>query len=406
MTRPDPSTRITIIDALRGFALAGIVLVHMTENYLGAAAPETFTEGTHDGVLDYIVDGLVILFLRGKFFALFSFLFGLSFFIQMDRSHARGIDFRGRFVWRLVLLLIIGYLHHLFYRGDILTIYATLGLFLIPFYKIKNTYIWAIAAILFLGLGRFVVFTVNPQMQLFLEGDFSPMGAETLAYYQLLKNGELWAVMWDNATVGMLSKLDFQLGILSRGYLTFGFFLLGLYVGRDRWFKRFRDKTLPLTNLMWTGGILFCVGIALAALGFAQMGPEVTFDNWNAMIGLTGMDLNNLGMTLIIFVLFIWAYRKSFWERLLRSFAPYGRMALTNYVVQSLLGTFLFYGWGLGYLGEIPNRYTFLMGFAIIGLQMVLSHWWLKVFHYGPLEWLWRSATYLKWYPLMKSRTA
>jgi len=77
-------------------------------------------------------------------------------------------------------------------------------------------------------------------------------------------------------------------------------------------------------------------------------------------------------------------------------------MALTNYVAQSLIGTFLLYGWGLGYLGELRNIYTFLMALVLIALQMLVSNWWLKRFHYGPLEWLWRSLTHTKIYPFMR----
>ncbi|MEO0526488.1 MAG: DUF418 domain-containing protein, partial [Bacteroidota bacterium] len=133
--------RIEIIDALRGFSLAGIVIVHMVENYVGAPTPEHVMDATRAGIADYIVDGFIAVFLRGKFFALFSFLFGLSFFIQINNAEKQGNRFAGRFLWRLLILFGIGYLHHLFYRGDILTIYAVLGIFLIPFHRIGNKWI-------------------------------------------------------------------------------------------------------------------------------------------------------------------------------------------------------------------------------------------------------------------------
>ncbi|MBT8300867.1 MAG: DUF1624 domain-containing protein, partial [Maribacter sp.] len=113
--------RIEIIDALRGFSLAGIVVVHFVENFIGSAVPQNVLEGLHVGPLDYVVDAFIALFLRGKFFGLFSFLFGLSFFIQMDNAQEKGTFFGPRFLWRLVILLLIGGLHHMFYRGDILT---------------------------------------------------------------------------------------------------------------------------------------------------------------------------------------------------------------------------------------------------------------------------------------------
>lgn len=403
MATENKPARITIIDALRGFALAGIVLVHMTENYIGGPTTEDFITTTHSGILDYIVDGFVLLFLRGKFFALFSFLFGLSFFIQLDRSETNSADFKKRFLWRLVILFIIGYAHHLFYRGDILTIYAILGVLLVPFHKASNKVVLATAAVLLIGLFRFLIFGLNPEIHWLMDGDYSPGGADTRAYYELLQSAGILEVFKSNATEGMLMKMDFQLGVISRAYLTLGFFLLGLYIGRERWFQRFRDPALPLGNLMWTGGIMFVVGIALAGFGFFKSGPEAQLESWYAMVGLTGMDINNIGMTIIIFVLFIWGYRKKFWEKILAGFAPYGRMALSNYVLQSVIGTFVFYGWGLGYIGELTNRWTFLLGILLIALQMVFSKWWLNRFHYGPLEWAWRSITHFKRYPMTKS---
>ncbi len=129
--------RIVIIDALRGFALAGVALVHMTEQYIASAPTDNLMEVTN-GTFDNILSGIIGFFIMGKFFALFSILFGLSFFIQMESAANRGQNFAGRFLWRVFLLFMIGYIHQIFYKGDILTIYALLAPFLIPFYKINN----------------------------------------------------------------------------------------------------------------------------------------------------------------------------------------------------------------------------------------------------------------------------
>ena len=148
--------RLVLVDAIRGFALAGVCLVHMTEQYLGGPTPEGFMEGIN-GIPDMVVDGLIAFFIRGKFFALFSLLFGLSFSIQMASAAARGQDFSWRFLWRAVLLFGIGYVHQLFYRGDILTIYALLTPFLIPFHKLNNRWLLGVAAICFLSSILFIV---------------------------------------------------------------------------------------------------------------------------------------------------------------------------------------------------------------------------------------------------------
>ena len=402
MALPITKNRIEIIDALRGFSLAGIVLVHVVENYVGAPTPENTMQLTHQGIADNILDGFIFLFLRGKFFALFSFLFGLSFFIQMDRANAKGSDFRLRFLWRLLILLAIGFLHHLFYRGDILTIYAVLGIFLIPFYKMSNKWILGVAAILFLGLGRYIVFVLTNGDNLFMGGEFSPNSPIIRNYFDIIKNGSLFEVFYANATEGHLMKMDFQLGVFSRGYLTFAFFLLGLYVGRQKFFQHFLEQKKLIKKIALWSIALFVVSLGLTIVLFSQLGPNVTFDNWIAMGGLTAMDLNNVAMTFMILALFVHLYGKRKPKKLLSEFAPYGRMALTNYVFQSIIGTFFFFGWGLGFLGEIRNIYTFLMAIGIILLQMAISKWWLRNFYYGPLEWIWRSLTHFKRYPLRR----
>ena len=394
-----------IVDALRGFSLAGIVIVHMVENYIGAPTPEGALEATHIGIPDYIVDGIIFLFLRGKFFALFSFLFGLSFFIQMDKAHQKGQDFRMRFLWRLLILLAIGYLHSLFYRGDILTIYALLGVLLIPFFNLKNSWVLGISTLLFLGLGRFVVFLVYGGANLFMEGDFSPSSPEIITYFDILRNGSLLDVFQTNAWKGHLMKLDFQFGVFSRGYLTFGFFLLGLLFGRIEFFRNYLVLTSKVKKgIYWSIGLFF-VSFILAIVSFAQLGENVSFDNWPAMLGLTAFDINNIAMTFIIVGLFVLAYKKDKWQQRLTYFIPYGRMALTNYVLQSLIGTFIFYGWGMQLVGELRNTYTFLIAILLVLVQILISKWWMQHFYYGPFEWLWRSLTYFKVYPLRKRKT-
>ncbi|MEX0288454.1 MAG: DUF418 domain-containing protein [Flavobacteriaceae bacterium] len=394
--------RVHIIDALRGFALAGIVIVHMVENYTASPTPEGTMLGTHQGIADNIVDGFIFLFLRGKFFALFSFLFGLSFFLQMDSAHKKGQDLSGRFLWRLILLLGIGLFHHLFYRGDILTIYAILGIFLIPFYKTSNKWLLAITALIFLGIGRYAVFLLNHGEPIFMSSQLDPSSPEIAAYFDILKNGSLAEVFYSNTTQGHLMKMEFQTNIFGRAYLTFGFFLLGLFVGRLEFFRNFIDHMKSVKKVLIWSVVLFFISIGLGAVLFAQLGPEVSFDNWLAMFALTAIDINNIAMTFILISLFVMAFKTKKGKRWLLKFAPYGRMALSNYVLQSIIGTALLYGWGMGYLGELRNIYTFLIAFLIIALQMVWSTWWLQKYHYGPFEWLWRSLTYFRRYPLKR----
>lgn len=401
-SRLKPTNRITIVDALRGFALAGIVICHVVENYIGSVPTAEFNDAVHQGLIDDIVDGFIGFFLRGKFIALFSFLFGLSFFIQMDNAQTKGKRFGTRFLWRLILLFAIGFVHSLFYRGDILTVYAILGIFLIPFYNVSNKWLLGIAALLFMGLARFLLFASIGGEGVFTNFDNNPESPKVLAYYDTLKNGTLLDVFATNATQGHIDKAEFQYGVFGRGYFTFAFFLVGLFVGRSGFFKRYKEEPKLMKKILVYSLIALVVSFGIMAGGFISMGTNFNLQSWNAMIGLTGMDMSNAAMTIIYIVLFAMWFKKSKGEKLLLKFAPYGRMALTNYVLQSIIFTFVFFGWGFGLIGELRQVYTFLLALLFIALQMLVSKWWMQYFKYGPLEWLWRSLTFFKIFPFRK----
>ncbi|MFP2994459.1 DUF418 domain-containing protein [Spongiivirga sp. MCCC 1A20706] len=402
--------RIQSIDALRGFALAGIVLVHMVENYIGGPIPPEAAQGMSQGILDDIVSGFLGFFFIGKFFALFSFLFGLSFFIQMDNAAKKNQKFGGRFLWRLVILFVIGYTHHLFYRGDILTVYATFGMVLIPFYNMSSRWILISAFVIFLGVFRFGIYAINGADSIFSGINLSPEIPEVALYFETIKNGSIFEVFKLNAVQGQLMKLDFQLGVFGRGYNTFGFFLLGLFAGKIGLFNNlhaFKSKMKKwlIRSSIILGGLVVTVLIITVIFFRSQNGDssqQAGLDSWGAMVGITLYDIVNILLTLIIIFSFCLLFLKPKSQRFFLKFSSYGRMALSNYVLQSIIGTFLLYGWGLGYLGDLRNIYTFLIAIVIIILQILASNFWLKHFHFGPLEWLWRSLTYFKRIPLKK----
>ncbi len=231
--------RIEIVDALRGFALAGIVIVHMVENYVAAPVPEGAMEASHLGFLDYLVDGFIFLFLRGKFFALFSFLFGLSFFIQMDKAQQKGLNFEGRFLWRLLVLLVIGYVHSLFYRGDILTIYALLGILLIPFYKLNNRWVLGICTLLFLGVGRSLIFIFFGGDNLFTNGEFTPDSPVIINYYNTLMNGSIYDVFREQCLGWAYYENGFSIRDLFQGVFNFWILLIGAVCWSHSIFQKF-----------------------------------------------------------------------------------------------------------------------------------------------------------------------
>lgn len=200
-------------------------------------------------------------------------------------------------------------------------------------------------------------------------------------------------------------KANFQLGVFSRGYLTFGFFLVGLLLGRMRFFEnidRYRRQLKQVLIGSAAGMVMLVVATIFIFSGQGESGNQ-GLDSWVAMAGLTMFDLFNLFTTALIVAGFTLLYHHARFEGWVNHLAPYGRTALTNYVLQSVIGTAIYYGWGLGLLGEIRNIYAFMLSLIIIVLQVMISKWWLKKFRYGPLEWLWRVLTYARFFPITKS---
>lgn len=396
------SGRIVIIDSLRGFALAGVAMVHMNEQFIASPAPDNFIQVSNE-LLDQILNGIITFFIVGKFFALFSILFGLSFCIQMQSATKKGQNFGYRFLWRAVLLFLIGYLHQLFYKGDILTIYALLAPFLIPFYRFTNKWILLVAGLFLLSLPRFIAFIMLGNESAFgLPPLLDANNTANVAYITTLKNGSIFEVFTANSTIGMLQKMDFQIGVFARFYLTFGYFLIGLWLGKIELFRNI-TKYIPIIKKWLIGAIIiFGIGLLTTAGLFSAAPQPRDFTHWFHILGINAYDWSNTALTVIIICSFILMYQKKQGNIFFTYASYYGRMALTNYVLQSIIGTFLLFGWGLGLLGQLQTRYLVLLAITLIILQTVGSKLWLTTFRYGPLEWLWRSATYGKIQKLRK----
>ncbi|MFY0687006.1 MAG: DUF418 domain-containing protein [Cyclobacteriaceae bacterium] len=403
MTNQITSPRLHMVDALRGFSLAGVALVHMTEQYVAGPQPEGFMSGINS-IPDHIVSGLIQLIFVGKFFALFSILFGLSFFIQMESADRKGQSFAIRFLWRATLLFGIGYTHQLFYRGDILTIYAMLTPFLIPFYRLSNKAIFITAMACFIGIPKFISYAVFGNESLFgLPSFISGPSELEQVYFDTISTGTISEVFGLNAVYGMKTKMDFQLMFFGRFYYSFGYFLIGLLIGKMGFFHDVgKHKKFIQEILKWSAvGAFVSIGIGIGV--FSQASQPIDFSSWLHVLAMNFMDWANLCLAMVILSGFVLLYQKSRWQKFQNFFIPYGRMALSNYLFQALIGTYLLFGWGLGYIGQIRTAHLALAAIALVVLQTLISKLWLSKFKYGLLEWVWRCGTHLKLYPLRNS---
>src|SRR5918993_230830 len=276
------SKRIQIVDALRGFALFGIIIAHMNNQYYAGMPPPGHESMAIKNGVDSVLQVFHDIFIVGKFYTIFSFLFGLSFGIQLLNARAKNKPFVLRFGWRLVVLFLIGFINHIHYRGDILVIYAVLGFLLLLFHKASNKILLGCAFFFILNLPGTIFKTVQyvnsigkpavvtdgpPGMPAGI--DFKKAQAEATAYFSLLKNGEYGKIIASNINKGFEDKLLFQL-FSGRLCVTMGLFILGLYVARRRIFENLTHHKKSMKKWMW-----LCVGVSLATiLMFAVFGEK------------------------------------------------------------------------------------------------------------------------------------
>jgi uncharacterized protein len=395
--------RIEVIDVLRGFTLLGIILVHMTEQYYAGQPPEQHANFARNGMVDQIVSGFVGIFIQGKFYMIFSFLFGLSFYLQLSKSDG-SVRFVSRFFWRLLILFGIGFIHHLHYRGDILTIYAMLGLGLLLTFRLPDKYLLILAVLLVVDAPAFFTRLIDV---ILLPGDtpnpFSNADQNTLlAYYNTVKSGSYLEILKANLAEFPI-KIDFQI-LSGRLYITMGLFLLGLYAGRKNIFENVELKRPFFKKLLkgslWT--LLGCVLFSAAFFGGAlALGLKLSNPlQW--MVGGEVFDIFNAAFATIYTSGILLLYQSEKWKPRLQHFYAVGRMGLTTYLMQTVFGVLIFFSIGFGLLGEIGSALTFSIAIGLYIVQIQFSKFWLAHFEYGIFEWLWRSLTYFKIQPLKK----
>ncbi|HEY6643649.1 DUF418 domain-containing protein [Povalibacter sp.] len=356
--------RIEVVDALRGYALMGLFLIHMVEYYeLYWADP-----------FPNAVNSTMFFLFGGKSYAMFALLFGVSFFIIMDSQARKGVDFRARFLWRLTILFALGFAHSLIYGGDIMQVLALTGLLLVPLYGASN--------VVLIGLGAFFILQ-GPALILNAAG-FQRQGDPTL--HPLLMNayahGSLLEVFSVNTWAGQVGKWGFMFDS-GRLWNIIGFSQLGFALGRIGFFTQSdRFKSLYVRSIV----ILVIVAGAMLWFGH-RLAPVLSGRVVESCTNNSLMLATLLGLLLL--------YRVPAGAKVLRPLAPCGRMTLTIYITQSLFLVPVFYGFGLGAYAWLGQGGSAALGIALWVLQMWLARRWFRNFYYGPLEWLWRSATFL-----------
>jgi uncharacterized protein len=391
--------RIVVLDVLRAFALLGIIITHASSGYL--AGPPPVPGFMQFGALDRWVTEIGTLLTFGKFFTIFSFLFGLSFAIQMRSAEQKGAAFSGRFLWRLAVLALIAVIHGAFYTGDIHINYALLGVLLIPLRNLDTRFLLIAGVVLVLNLPGLALnirqieapAPTPEQQQLAAERgqEFAQMAQDQ---YAAKKAGTVGDVIHTNFTDALAMKVFFQLAT-GRLWVTFGLFMLGLAAGRAQIFRDNERNRAFFRGLLWTSWPIAVVTTTIAILRPAGF-MVATWADLLASFSWTVQQIALSALYVSAITLLLWRYPA---QGLLPRLAPAGRMGLTVYLTQTIFGLTVFYGFGFGLLGEIGVAAAAGAGILFFISQVLVCRWWMSRFSMGPVEWAWRSLTWLKLQP-------
>ena len=381
-----PNTRIDVADILRGIAIAGIILIHFIEQLNFYMFPEPTSE--FRAAANKIVWDSTFFLLAGKMYAIFAMLFGLSFYIQHDNQAQKGIDFRPRFLWRMVLLMLFGLFDLLFYNGDILFLYAVCGVLIIPVIRASDKVIKALIILMLLQpveLVYFIIGLINPDTQ--------PLYLGSNSYFGDIIAAQSAGTILDVAVAGIKNGLpvNFTWAIENgRMTQTILFFLIGIMLGRKRLFYNEGDNLKTWKKVLVGSVIAFAVLLPLYLLVPKAIEVRCVSNSLNVALNMW----KNLAMMLFIVSGVTLLYYNTSAKSWLIKIAPYGKMSLTNYLTQSIFGAMLFYNWGFGLFRYCGHTASFFLGAAFIIIQFIFCTWWMKHHKRGPFEQLWCWATW------------
>ena len=405
--------RIHVLDVLRGFALYGVLMSNMVWWFSGYGAldPEAAAR-LATAALDPIVLELESFFVVGKFIAIFSFLFGVGFSVQMRRAREREAEVTPLYVRRMLWLFLFGIAHmFVLLAGDILHLYAVLGLLLIGWVSRSDRTVlgWGLA---FAVLVPVAIKATLWGLAIVSDGVVDPASAfaarweavDALRPGYAGTYGEMLRVHLADTWAWFTTD-----DVLTTGAASFGLFLLGLWVGRTGLLVRAsmgqeeKDRVPFRHGLVW--GLV--LGVTCQAVVYAaDYLPMLAAESWAGRVGHEGLSrIGVLGLALAYVCGVVLLFRRGAGSRALYLFAPVGRMALTNYLGQSMICVFIFYGWGLGWYRSVGPTTSVVLTTVVFIAQAAYSSWWLRRFRFGPAEWAWRSLTYGSVQPFRLPRT-
>lgn len=379
--------RIEVVDALRGFAVMAIILIHNIEHFIFPVYPADSPGWLN--ALDQGVFTITFSLFAGKAYAIFALLFGFTFFIQSDNQKREGKDFGYRFLWRMLLLAGFATLNAAFFpAGDVLLLFAVVGVVLFVARNLSDKAV-LIAAVIFLlqpvEWFHYIAHMVNPAHTL-PDLKVGQMYSEVAEY---TKTGDIIRFISGNITLGQKASLLWAVGA-GRISQTAGLFLTGFYFGRKRLFVS-SEKNLALwMKIVMVSAVIFAPLYALNELiatnddSVIRQTAGTAFDMWQ-----------KLAFTMVLTASFVLLYQSKKFAGKVSDLRFYGRMSLTNYISQSIIGAFIYFPFGLYLAPHCGYTLSLLIGILTFLMQVRLCKWWLKKHRQGPLEYLWHKCTWI-----------
>ena len=394
---PTPvSDRIESLDVLRGLALFMI----LTANMAGFYSPIYYLDeaARHLGAsrADHIVDTLIFTFVQNESVALFSFLFGFGFAMQFLRARLQGVSFIVLHVRRLLFLVLIGLVHaYLIWMGDIVALYGVLGFFLLLFRNVN------LRVVLVLALVFYFLPQVRWEMALIRDfnGIVSVAGARTLDSAEVMAQEEARRQAensrhayghgtWREITVQRARDYSFYVKH-NQTMTVFPLFLLGLYVGRRGFFNDI-PQHLPAFRL----AVAWSLATAFLSVLFLRILYLHGIPDWTRLLRPIVYAVQHTALLFFYVSAVVVLQQSAVMQHWMTPLAAAGRLALSNYIFQSVVCTFIFYSYGLALYGKVGPAKGFAITFLVFTLQAFLSVLWSRRFLLGPVEWFWRSVTY------------
>ena len=379
---PGDRARLPLIDSIRALALLGVIIMNVSAMQMRFVGRDIMESA---GPVDFSAMAFDLLFVQGKARACFAFLFGFGFAILMMRSEAKGEDFGRTYLRRMLVLLAFGLVNQAFlFWGDILVLYALLGLALLPLRKLADE--------MLLRLGLLLVVLpplVIGGLEAAIGGQLPSLVAvdsvsETARGFAAMSSSNYFDFVRFNFSQAVERRLTDTSHMIVYDLAVLGLFLLGSWAARQRIVFELKAWRPWLRKIMW---VCLPLGFALSIITSSRLaGLTAEGALYGAVTAATiGLPIMAIGYLAAATLLFDRGFKSV--QRLL---APAGRMPLTNYLASGVIGCFFFYGYGLGMLGKLGLAATNLLAIGIFLLLVAFSHLWLARYRIGPMEWVWR----------------